>query len=342
LSPIPAGLEQMYKLQNMHVYLFLTTLLIWLAYLFCIIATAFMNKTVQAHFSLFIAQVLYAASFPIAKIVMVNIPYNVLVLMRVIGAVILYWTSSFFIKEKIERKDFPRLFFLGICGVAVNQSLFLKGLHLTSPIDAAIMMITTPILVLIIASLIIKEQITVIKLLGIIMGFSGAAYLIYQNMSNTHKESSFLGDVYVFINAVSWGTFLVLVKPLMKKYHSITILKWTFLFGLPMVLPFGIADSLAFNWQGLSREIIFFAGFVIFFTTFVAYLLNTVALKELTPSIASVYIYLQPLLTVLIAIFIFKNDDLSWEKATSAFMIISGVYLVSINKSASPFGQKRD
>jgi drug/metabolite transporter (DMT)-like permease len=174
-----------------------------------------------------------------------------------------------------------------------------------------------------------------LKLSGIVVGFSGAAYLVFQNMSGVHKDSSFIGDVFIFINAVSWGTFLVLVKPLMKKYHTITILKWTFLFGLPLVLPFGISDALSFDWSSLPSKIILFAGFVIVFTTFVAYLLNTIALKELSPSIVSAYIYLQPLLTALISIFVFKNDDLSWEKATSALMIFIGVYLVSMeNKEA--------
>ena len=291
-----------------------------------------MNKQLQAHVFLFLSQLLYAASFPVAKIVMGEIPSTVLVIMRVIGAIILFWSSSIFINEKVEKKDFLRLFTLSICGVAVNQSLFLKGLHLTSPIDAAIMMITTPILVLIIASLIIKEKITMLKFSGIIIGFSGAAYLIYQNLNGVHKESSFLGDLFVFINAVSWGTFLVLVKPLMQKYHTITILKWTFLFGFPLVLPFGIADAISFDWQNLPVKIILFAGFVVVFTTFAAYLLNTLALKELSPSIVSAYIYLQPFLTALITIYIFKNDELTWGKATSALLIFIGVYLVSMEK----------
>lgn len=294
-----------------------------------------MNKTIRAHLALFIAQVLYAASFPIAKIVMEDIPYNVLVILRITGAIVLFWSSSIIINEKVERKDFFRLFGLGICGVAVNQSLFLKGLHLTSPIDAAIMMITTPILVLIIASLIIKEKITLVKTAGIVIGFSGAAYLVFQNLGASNKESSFLGDVYVFINAISWGTFLVLVKPLMKKYHTVTILKWTFLFGFPLVLPFGITDALNFEWNSLSQQVVLLALFVIVFTTFVAYLLNTIALKELSPSIVSAYIYLQPLLTALIAIFIFRNDDLSWPKVISALMIFAGVYLVSMQGNTS-------
>jgi len=289
-----------------------------------------MNKTFQAHIALFAAQVFFAASFPIAKIIMEDIPYNVLVIIRVIGAIILFWISGLIINERVEKKDFLRLFLLGIFGVAINQSLFLKGLDLTSPIDAAIMMITTPILVLIIASLIIKERITLLKFSGIVIGFSGAGYLVLQNFIGMHKESSFFGDVFIFINAVSWGTFLVLVKPLMKKYHAITILKWTFLFGLPMVLPFGISDAMVFDWQSLPVKIIGYVVFVIVFTTFAAYLLNTFSLKELSPSIVSAYIYLQPLFTALIAIFIFRNDLLTWEKVISALMIFAGVYLVSM------------
>ncbi|MEW6467868.1 MAG: DMT family transporter [Bacteroidota bacterium] len=288
-----------------------------------------MNKTLSAHIALFLAQALYAASFPIAKVVMEVIPYNVLVILRVSGAVLLFWLSSLLVREKTERKDLPRLVLLAVFGVAVNQSLFLKGLDLTSPIDAAIMMITTPILVLIIASLVIRERITLLRFAGIVIGFSGAAYLVYQNIGPVNKESSFLGDLYVFLNALSWGTYLVLVKPLMQKYHTVTILKWVFLFGLPMVLPFGIADATAFDWDTLAAEIMLLAGFIVVFTTFVAYLLNTYSLKELSPSIVSAYIYLQPLLTALIAIFVFRNDELTWQKAVSALLIFTGVYLVS-------------
>ena len=291
-----------------------------------------MSNNLKGHIALFLAQVLYAASFPIAKIVMEDIPYNVLVILRVVGAVILFWLSSLIINEKVERKDFGRLILLAIFGVAINQTLFLKGLHLTSSIDAAIMMVTTPILVLIIAAIAIKEKISFLKFSGIVIGFSGAVFLALQGINTSDSDSSFIGDLYVFINALSWGTYLVLVKPLMKKYHTITILKWTFLFGLPLVLPFGIADAVNFNWENLETKIILFALFVIVFTTFVAYLLNTYALKELSPSIAGAYIYMQPLLTALIAIYIFHKADLSWQKIISALMIFAGVYIVSMQK----------
>lgn len=293
-----------------------------------------MNKKLQAHFALFFSQALYAASFPIAKVVMEVIPYNVLVVMRIIGAVALFWASSFFFRERTDKKDLRRLFVLAIFGVAVNQTFFLKGLHLTSPINAAIMMITTPILVLIIAGIIIKEKITAHKAIGILIGFLGAAFLVWKGSPNEEsgRTFSFLGDVYVFLNAISWGMFLVLAKPIMMKYHTITVLKWTFLFGLPLTIPFAYSDAVTFDWQRITTDIWMYTGFVIVFTTFVAYLLNTIALNELSPSVVSAYIYLQPLLTAMLTIFIFRNDSVTWEKVTSALLIFTGVYLVSSQK----------
>ncbi len=292
-----------------------------------------MNNNLKAHIAILSANIIYAANFPIAKEVMHYIPPLGLVLMRSIGATLLFWIAGIaFVNEKIEKKDLWRLLLLAPLGVVINQMLFLKGLHLTSPINAAIMMITTPILVLIIASIFIKDKITLLKTAGIIIGFAGAAFLVYQNLSGDTKDSTLLGDLCVFINAISWGTFLVLVKPLMQKYHTVTVLKWCFLFGYPLVLPFGFEELSEVNWQNIPSEIYWFLIVVIVLTTFIAYLFNIYALRELSPSVVSAYIYLQPLLTALITIFIFKNDSLTWEKIISALLVFAGVYLVSINK----------
>lgn len=243
----------------------------------------------------------------------------------------MFWLAGIaFVNEKIEKKDLLRLVALAPLGVVMNQMLFLKGLHLTSPINAAIMMITTPILVLIIAGIFIKDKITFLKSVGIIIGFTGAAFLIYQNLSGNTKDTSFIGDLCVFINAISWGTFLVLVKPLMQKYHTVTVLKWCFLFGFPLIFPFGFGEVAGVNWHNIPVTIYLYLFVVIILTTFIAYLFNIYALRELSPSVVSAYIYLQPLLTALITIFVFENDTLTWEKIISALLVFAGVYLVSI------------
>lgn len=302
-----------------------------LSYLFLTLAAV--NKNRKAHIAILAANIIYAANFPIAKEVMGFIPPFALVLLRSLGGIILFWSAGLaFANEKVEKKDLLRLLALAPLGVVVNQLLFLKGLHLTSPINAAIMMITTPILVLVIANILIRDKITLLKSSGIVLGFSGAAFLVYQNLYGNYKESSFLGDICVFINAVSWGTFLVLVKPLMQKYHTVTILKWCFLFGFPFVFPFGSGELAGVEWQNIPLKIYLFLAVVIILTTFVAYLLNIYALRELSPSVVSAYIYLQPLLTALISVFIFKNDAFTWGKFISAILIFTGVYLVSFRE----------
>jgi drug/metabolite transporter (DMT)-like permease len=292
-----------------------------------------LTNTSRAHLFLFISQVIYAITFVVAKILMRDhIDPFALVLLRVLGATPLFWLAdAFFIKEKTDRKDFGRLFLLCIFGVTVNQTLFIKGLSLTSPISAAIMMITTPILVVVIASFLIREKITWVRAFGVVLGFGGAAMLMLNSGLNAGgREDNPFGDLLIFINALSWGTYLVMVKPMMKKYHTVTILRWTFTFSMVFIIPLGFNSLMEVQWQQFGPLEYGLLFFVIFFTTFLAYLLNVYALKELSPAVVSAYIYLQPVLTAIIAIGT-GNDSISLVKVISALLIFTGVYFVSTN-----------
>ena len=293
-----------------------------------------MNKTLLAHIALLAAMLIYGASFSLIKEVSpVHMGALGFVLLRVTGATPLFWLSGFFIrKEKVEKKDFARLILLSFCGVAINQSLFMQGMSLTSPIHGAIIMITSPLLVLLIGNVILKERITLQRSIGIAIGLSGAALLAFnRNLGNNHG-TSVTGDCFIFINAISWGFYLVLVKPLMKKYHTITILKWIFLFGWILVLPQGIFELRGVQWNTFDSKVWFDVLFIVFGITYVAYLLNTYALKALSPTIVSAYIYLQPVFAASIAIY--KGlDELSWQKVISAGLIFIGVSLAGSSKT---------
>jgi drug/metabolite transporter (DMT)-like permease len=256
-------------------------------------------------------------------------PYG-LVMLRVLGVIPLFWLTDFlFIKEKTDRKDIPKFMLLAVFGVTINQTLFIKGLSLTSPISASIMMITTPILVIIVAGFLIKEKITWLRIIGIVIGFAGAATLLLTSIASGDRADNPTGDILIFINAVSWGTYLVLVKPMMKKYHTVTILRWIFTFSAIIIVPLGWQQFNQVQWGSLASQSIFFLFFVVFFTTYLAYLMNVYALNALSPAVVSAYIYLQPLLTAIIAIST-GHDELSWRKVFSALLIFGGVYLVSM------------
>lgn len=289
-----------------------------------------MNKKVQAHLSILTANIIYGANYTIAKVVMPEYikPFGFIFIRVSVAAVVFWLVSALFVKEKIEKKDFPRLAMLGLFGVAINQLLFFKGLNITNPINASIMMITTPILVLIIANFVLMEGINHTKLIGILIGFTGALSLLLLKADFTFGSGTQTGDLYVLINAASFALYLVYVKPLMLKYNTFTIVKWVFLFGLVYVFPFGYSEAADIQWATMPSYIWLCLIFVVVSTTCIAYVLNTYALKELSSSVVSAYIYLQPLLAAFIAISLGK-DRLSWIKIVSAILIFLGVYLVS-------------
>ena len=289
-----------------------------------------MKKIILAHIALIFANLIYAINFTLAKDVMPEyIMPSGFILLRVSSAVILFSMVYFlFIREKIKKKDLIKLAVCGLFGVAVNQLFFFEGLNLTSPINASIIMTTNPIIVLVISFVILKDKITGYKLFGVLLGIFGAWNLILNSNNMSFSSGSGLGDIFVLINATSYGLYLVLVKPLMSKYNPITILFIVFSFGLIFVFPFGYNELSLVDWTEIPNNIWFEIGFVVLFTTFFAYLLNAFALKNVSPNTVSIYIYLQPVLASFFAIY-WGADELKEDKIIAALFIFAGVYLVS-------------
>ena len=289
-----------------------------------------MNKgIVKAHLALLIANIIYALNYDWAKDVMEgeHIQPFAFILLRVTGASILFWSLAFIFYEKVAKKDLIKMLFCGLFGVAANQLMFFQGLDLTSRIHASIIMVSSPVLVALLSMFILNEKFTITRFLGISLGIGGATYLIIQKNSSA-SGASFNGDIFVFMNAASYGLYLVLVKSLMKKYAPLTVIRWVFTFGLLFVIPFGFSqlNSIDFN---MPDDIILKIGLVIVFTTFFCYLLNIYGIKRVSPTVVSSYIYLQPILTAFFAIMA-KDESLDISMIISSIAIFLGVYLVSI------------
>lgn len=288
------------------------------------------NTNIKAHAALFAANLIYGLNYSVAKDVMPEYiqPFG-FILLRVLGASLLFWFfHSLLSNEKIDKKDWPRIALCGLFGVAMNQLLFFAGLNITTPINAAIIMTSNPILVLIAASIILHEVITKQKILGLSLGVIGALLIIIFKADFSFDSTTWPGDVMILMNAASYGVYLVIVKPLMTKYQPLTIIKWVFTFGVLYVIPFGFYDFMAIEWSSFTTTIWLETAFVVICTTFFAYLLNIFALKKLQPSTVSTYIYTQPVLASFFAI-IMGKDELSLVKIVGAVLIFTGVYIVS-------------
>ena len=281
----------------------------------------------------FAVQLIYGLTFTFANDVIDQgyiKPFG-FILLRILGATTLFWVLSLFTKnEKIERKDFLTFFFASVFGVALNMLTFFKGLEYTTPIHASVIMITTPIIVLVLASFFLKEKITPLKIIGVVLGFSGAIVLSVYGKSNQIGDYILFGNFLVFINAVSYSIYLIFIKKLTVKYHPFSFIKWLFLFGLVLVIPFGYQELSIVEWSSFSLYTAFSVVFVIVGATFATYLLNPLALRFLKASTVSTFIYIQPVIAGIFAL-IMESDTINRVKLIAASLIFVGVYLVTRN-----------
>ncbi|MFT4663691.1 MAG: drug/metabolite transporter (DMT)-like permease [Polaribacter sp.] len=290
-----------------------------------------LTPTIKAHLALFAVALIYGANYTIAKEVLNNEYLQPLgfILMRAASACFLFWILNMAtIKEKVERKDFGLLVLCGLTGIAINQMLFFSGLKLSQPINASLIMTTIPIMIIVIAPLLTKERITWWKASGVLTGAVGAVLLVLYGKSVQLGKENLMGDIFLFLNATSYGLYLVLVKKLMQKYHAFTVMKWVFTFGLLFIIPFGAPQLVDVDWSSFPTSIWLAIAYVLLFTTFFAYLFNAYALKIVSPTVAGIYVYLQPLLTTMVALWTGK-DELTMIKVLAGMLIFFGVFLVT-------------
>ena len=293
-----------------------------------------MNKRNLALIAAFLATGIYGINHTIAKEVMpIYIGSSGFIMLRLLGATSIFWFISLFApKEKIEREDFLKIIFASILGMCTNMLAFFRGLELSTPINSGVIITLSPVLVLILSYFFLKEKITIKKILGILIGFSGAVFLIL-NSSKTgiNAPNIPLGNSFFLLNASAYAGYLIIVKPLTSKYNIFTLMKWLFLIGLILSAPITFNQFIEVKWTELPWFAIWRMGYVVIGTTFLTYLFNIYALKKLSPTTVGSFIYLQPIITIMFAL-ITANDTLDTTKILSCILVFIGVYLVSFKK----------
>jgi len=290
------------------------------------------NKKTTAHLALLFTNLFFAINLSAAKHLtssQLAKPFGLNVV-RVGVSAILFWLL-YLLKPtsiKIDKQDRMRFVWCALTGIAINQLFFLKGLSLTYPIHASLLMLTTPILIVFIAAWILKERIGLFKIAGLILGITGAAVLVLAKGGNADRNEVIWGDILIIINAVSYTIYFVLVKPLMLKYNPVMIIRWIFTIGLIMILPFGWSEFTVIKWIDFNAIDITTMALVVFTGTFLAYLFNIYGIKILGASAAGFYIYTQPFFATFIAM-LFLHETLQLYKVAAAILIFTGVYLAN-------------
>lgn len=278
------------------------------------------------------ATLLFGLNYWVAKGLMPDrlLPMQIIFL-RVLGTLAISWIIVLSFKKlrdlQIERADFPRLILSSLLGVGINQICFFTGLNLTTPVDAAIINSMNPIMVMVFSSLILHESIGKQRIVGILLGATGALMLILfgnHNLMGGHLQ----GNLFIVANITAWSLYLVVSKPLMVKYNPFVMMKWIFLFGFIEVLPFTFGSAMQLNLKLIETSTWLALLYIVVGTTFLAYFFITFSLKKLSSTVIAYYTYLQPVLVAGIGIIMFA-EKISWVKVASALLVFAGIYFVT-------------
>ncbi|TCJ17034.1 DMT family transporter [Flaviaesturariibacter flavus] len=290
-----------------------------------------MRPRLLAHIAVLAANIFFAANFSFVKMITPRLvaPFGLNVY-RVGCSLVLFWLLWLLAPDKRapRRSDIGRIIACGLTGVAVNQMLFIRGLTLTTSIHAALLMLTTPLLITLFALLVLREKLTRTQVPGLLLGVAGAAWLIAGGAQSRLAPNPLLGDALILVNAISYSMYFILVKPLMTRYTPLEVVRWVFTAGFVFMLPFGWKQAAgvpftiftATDWAALAA--------VVFTGTFLAYCFNAYGIRHLGAGTAGAYIYTQPVFAVFIATLVL-NEQLSLEKGLAAALIFAGVFLAT-------------
>ncbi|MDR4931829.1 DMT family transporter [Segatella bryantii] len=293
------------------------------------------NKALTAHLSMFGAEVFWGLMAPLAKDAMSHGLDGIdMVSFRVLGGCILFWIASIFApKENVPWKD--KLMFAGaaIFGLVCNQCCYTIGLSITSPMNASIMTTSMPIFAMILSFFILKEPITWKKTVGVILGCSGALILITSSATAVNtKVGDTRGDLLCLAAQLSFALYLALFSPIIKRYSVFTINKWMFLWASFLLLPFTANHVSQIEWSTTPLQTWLEAGYVVFFGTFIGYILTMIGQRVLRPTVVSIYNYIQPIVSVAVSICMGLGLFTIFQ-GLAIILVFSGVWLVIKSKS---------
>ena len=272
---------------------------------------------------MFVACVLFGLLSPVSKALLNGgeIDAFALTMLRMGGSAAVFWIASLFInkKEPVPPRDLLLLFFASLLGIVFNQGTFVLGVSKTSPIDASVVTTTTPIFAMIIAAL----------------------YLVifWLDLASGQHSSSITGDLLCLFAQLSFATYFVVFKKMISRYTPITLMKWMFLYATICCLPFGYQNVRAIDWNMLAWSNYAEIGYIVLGGTFIAYLLMPIGQKNLRPTVACSYNYLQPLVASLVTVMM-GMDRFTPIKGFAIILVFAGVYIVTISKSRAQMEQE--
>ncbi len=282
------------------------------------------------------ANLIFGLNIPISKALLSQwmTPFGYMA-SRTLAATIIFWViQSFLPKEKVSPKDLAIIAMGGIMGFVVSQSLTAISLQYTSPVYFSLIVALSPLVVMLLAAVFLKEPITGKKMAGVVLGVAGALLMISQIDNSASGKNNLWGIFLAIISVTAFSVYLIIIRSVAQKYTTVTQMKWMFLFAAIILVPLGCTEyseqtlfSASCSWSGVWE-----LAFVAILATSVAYFLTPFGMKYLRATTVSVYMNLQPIVSSVAAICV-GQDSFSWDKPLAAVLVIAGAYVVSTSRA---------
>lgn len=295
-----------------------------------------MSDKWKGHVAVLCANLIFGLNIPVSKALLTQwmTPFGYMAARTLVATIVFWVIQGFLPKEKVTPKDLAIIATGGIMGFVVSQSLTAVSLQYTSPVYFSLIVALSPLVVMLLAAVFLKEPITGKKMAGVVLGIAGALLMIAQIDNSTSGKNSLWGIFLAVISVTAFSVYLIIIRSVAQKYTTVTQMKWMFLFAAIILVPLGCTEyseqtlfSAAWGWAGVWE-----LAFVTILATSVAYFLTPFGMKYLRVTTVSVYMNLQPIVSSVAAICV-GQDNFSWDKPLAAVLVIAGAYVVSTSRA---------
>jgi drug/metabolite transporter (DMT)-like permease len=285
---------------------------------------------IAPHVALVMVQIMFGTWPIFGKLVLRSMSSTSLVGLRILGAaaVLTLLQRKLDQLRQLPKRVLAWLVLSSLLGVVLNQLLFVKGLSLTTAINATLLTTTIPVFTLGVSIALGYDRPSVRHFLGIALAAAGVIYLVDPWRANFTAQTT-LGNVLIVCNSLSYGAYIAVSRDLFRRYGALNVITWIFLVGAIVSLPIA-----AYAWSSealgnISAGVWLIVAFIILVPTVGAYYLNSWAITRVSPSVLAIYIYLQPLLAFGLAPLVLGE---TWNSRTlvACALIFGGVAVVTI------------
>jgi len=199
---------------------------------------------------------------------------------------------------RIARNDWPRLLLLSLVGMLGYNLGSAFGFEKVTAGIGSLIIGTQPLLIALLGSLIARERLTLPAIAGLVLAFSGTGLLVWHDIGGGGGTDMLLGSLFVFVSGVCWALYVVLTKPLIRKYGAYSISAWSIIIATLAMMAMLARPSTLHTIEGMSVSNWLDMAYMAGLSTLIAAITWNYGSSRLPAATAGAFIYLVPIIGV--------------------------------------------